>query len=408
MDSGPHAASARLATPRKSRKATVSRENVARECYCDRFCERCPSFGLGQPLTGRGTLCILMSEQDRSDEPPRAPSDQTLLGVAPPPMEPSPQSAQRSPVFVRSGTSVADVEPPPVPRIALPSRPPSSSGANAAAAASLAPPSEQFERTRRVLGAHPALWMLLAPGLLAVTAIALLRATAAHHGSKSLQTTAASASPARASAPPAAPETRAEQLARLKARPAESLTARELALLAEAEADGARAASKALRAKIEANPALGKDPATQRELLKLAEDARTSPDALAAMAALDATGADLLYEVWTHTPVRTDSTDLARAFVYSADVRPKASPALSVALDLRLAERCEQYKALLPKALKDGDRRATHLLFKLSAKRGCGPKKNEDCFACLREQPDELTATINAVKSRRPPEFSGN
>src|SRR6478609_7987436 len=118
-----------------------------------------------------------MSEEDRTDGPPRAPSDQTLLGVAPPPLEPSPQSAQRSPVFVRSGTSVADVEPPPVPRMALPSRPPSSPGSDsAAAAASLAPPSEPFERTRRLLGAHPALWMLLAPGLLAVTAIALVRA----------------------------------------------------------------------------------------------------------------------------------------------------------------------------------------------------------------------------------------
>ncbi|HYP99643.1 MAG TPA: hypothetical protein VER96_13305 [Polyangiaceae bacterium] len=350
-----------------------------------------------------------MSEEDRSDGPPRAPSDQTLLGVAPPPIEPSPPSAQRSPVFVRSGTSVADVEPPPVPRMALPSRPPSSpSSDSAAAAASLAPSGDQLERTRRLLGAHPALWMLLAPGLLAVTAIALVRATAGHHGAKLLAASATATSVAEASPPPVPVETPAQQLARLKARPPESLTARELALLAEAQAEEARSASKALRSKIEANPALGKDPVTQRELLRLAEDARTSTDALSAMAALDApTGADLLYEVWTHTPVRSDATDLARAFVYSTDVRPKTSPALAVALELRVAERCEQYKALLPKALKDGDRRSTHLLLKLSGKRGCGPKKSEDCYACLREQPDELTATINAVKSRRPPEFSG-
>jgi len=117
-------------------------------------------------------------------------------------------------------------------------------------------------------------------------------------------------------------------------------------------------------------------------------------------------GADLLYEVWTRTPVRTDATDLARALVYSTDVRPKASPALSVALDLRVAESCEQYKAILPKALKDGDRRSAQLLAKLNAKRGCGATKREDCYACLREPGDELKATINAVKSRRAPSFT--
>ena len=223
--------------------------------------------------------------------------------------------------------------------------------------------------------------------------------------SRLVQTAGGSAS-AQPSALPARTESAAEQLARLKARPPESLTARELALLAEAQTDEARAAGKALRSKIEGNPALGKDPALQRELLRLADDARTSTDALSTMAVLDApTGADLLYEVWTHTPVRTEATDLARALVLSTDVRPKASAALAVALDLRLAESCEQYKAILPKALKDGDRRSTHLLLKLSGKHGCGPKKRDDCYACLREQPDELTATINAVKSRRPPEF---
>src|SRR5204862_3706892 len=128
------------------------------------------------------------------------------------------QSPQRSPVFVRSGTSVADVEPPPVPRMALPSRPPSSAGSDVAGqhavVSSLAPSATgQFENARRVLGAHPALWMLLAPGLLAVTAIALLRATAVHHGAKLLQSASLSAS-ASSNAPPAHSETPAEQIAR--------------------------------------------------------------------------------------------------------------------------------------------------------------------------------------------------
>lgn len=354
-----------------------------------------------------------MSDQDRSDGVPRAPSDQTLLGVAPPPLEPSPQAPQRSPVFVRSGTSIADVEPPPVPKMALPSRPPPSQfGSDPGVlptVSTLAPPSGKFERMRQILGAHPALWMLLAPGLLAVTTIALVRATAGHHGAKLMQAAMVTTSTPQPATPTARAESAAEQIVRLKARPTESLNARELALLAEAQSDEARAAGKVLRSKIETNPALGRDPALQKELLRFADDARTSTDALAAMAAFDSsTGADLLYEVWTRTPVRTDTTDLARAFVYSADVRPKASNALAVALDLRLAESCEQYKAILPKALKDGDRRSAHLLLKLSGKHGCGPKKRDDCYACLRERPDELTATINAAKSRRAPEFAAS
>jgi hypothetical protein len=145
----------------------------------------------------------------------------------------------------------------------------------------------------------------------------------------------------------------------------------------------------------------------QLELLKWAGDAETARDALAAMAALNGPiGADLLYEVWAGTSARTESTELAHALVYSNDVRPKATPALAIALEVRQAETCEQFQAALPKALKDGDRRSLTPLMKLGNKRGCGPKKSQDCYACLRSQPDELAATINAVKSRRPPVFT--
>ena len=177
--------------------------------------------------------------------------------------------------------------------------------------------------------------------------------------------------------------------------------------LAEARAEAQRETAGALRHKVEAAPSLGKDAAVQTELRHLAADERTARDALAAMAALEPPiAADLLYDTWTGTAQRSDTTELARALVYSPDVRPGASPALAVALALRVAETCEQYQSILPQALKDGDRRALHLLTKLNAKHGCGPKKAADCYACLREHGDELTATINAVKSRRAPSYA--
>jgi hypothetical protein len=184
------------------------------------------------------------------------------------------------------------------------------------------------------------------------------------------------------------------------------MSSKELVELAEARAEKQRARMRELSEKLESNPALAKEKAQQLELLHFAADAETARAALLAMSKLEGSlGADLLYEVWTGTTAKTDATELARALVYSTDVRPKASPALAVALDLRVAEKCEQFQPLLPRALKDGDKRSLHLLTKLTAKRGCGPKKNEDCFACLRASPDELTATINAVKSRRPPSY---
>jgi hypothetical protein len=203
---------------------------------------------------------------------------------------------------------------------------------------------------------------------------------------------------------PAVEKIRPDALAALETKPLESLSAGELLKLAAARSERRLETAQALRKKVEAEPAFAKDKAVQGELLKQAADAETAREALATMAALDGSlGAELLYEVWTGTAARNDATELARALLYSTDVRPKAAPALAVALELRQAETCEQFQVALPKALKDGDRRSLHLLVKLGSKRGCGPKKSQDCFACLRAAPDELTATINAVKSRRSP-----
>jgi len=161
-----------------------------------------------------------------------------------------------------------------------------------------------------------------------------------------------------------------------------------------------------LRDKVRQNPALLADKAVQVELLQASRDPQTAPRALLALASAGSSlGADLMYETWTSTHARTEGTDLSRSLLYSADVRPHASPALSVALELRAAESCEQFKAALPRALKDGDRRSLIPLAKLVSRRGCGPKKAADCYACLREDKDELVATINAAKSRRAPAF---
>jgi hypothetical protein len=109
-----------------------------------------------------------------------------------------------------------------------------------------------------------------------------------------------------------------------------------------------------------------------------------------------------VYEVWTGTRERTEVTSLAQALVYSSDVRPKASPALAVALDLRAAESCEENRRLLPIAERDGDRRSLHLLVKLRKVRGCGANGRMDCYGCLRRG-TALGDAIRAVKDKKAP-----
>lgn len=380
-------------------------------------------------VTGGGDMIRFarMSESDRTRDEAQSPADRTLLGVAPPKLESAPEVGPRSPVFVRSGTSVAPgpEQPPPLPRMALPSRPalPLTDGkapselppplitALPSEAAGEARPSSPLTRWLATARRYPALWMVGAPVLVAAAAVLIFATNSAApqvtrerpnasvpHQPAAPAAPAAVAAPRTTSPPPA--------LTELAGRAPETLTSSELVGLAESRAASRHGAAEALRAKLEAEPALAQDKAVRAELLELAADPLTARIALASMAKLQAPlGADLLYDVWTGTPERTDATELARSLVYSSDLRAKASPALAVALELRVAETCEQNKAILPKAFADADRRSLHLLTKLLAKRGCGVKKQEDCFACLRDQQGQLVAAINAAKARRAPSY---
>jgi hypothetical protein len=189
----------------------------------------------------------------------------------------------------------------------------------------------------------------------------------------------------------------------LEARRAEELTKSEALALAAARRQREVARGAQLRQKLTRDPGLFKDAATLAELRHAAEDPLTAPDALGAMA--DAPGplsADLLYEMWTGTVVRNSATELARSLVFSKEVRAKASPELAIALDLRIAETCEQNKELLPRVLDKGDRRSLALLAKLARKFGCGANKRQDCYPCLRD--DKLVDdAMTAVKKRREP-----
>jgi hypothetical protein len=160
-----------------------------------------------------------------------------------------------------------------------------------------------------------------------------------------------------------------------------------------------------LRARLAADPGLAKDPKILADLRRMGQDPDTSRDALAAMAALPgALSADLLYEAWTSTAERSNITELAQSLLMGRDVRPKASPALAVALDLRQAETCEENAKIVDRAIEVGDKRAFAPLSRLLRQNGCGPTKKDDCYPCIRGS-EQLKKALTAVKLRREPEI---
>ena len=122
-------------------------------------------------------------------------------------------------------------------------------------------------------------------------------------------------------------------------------------------------------------------PGVQEVALKLADDH------------LKSRGADILYEVWVGTKARTPITQLANELVGRADVRGKASASLSIALDLREAKSCDDYHALLPRAVRHGDRRTAPLLSRLT-------KEVEEC-----ELETEVESAIAAARERPSPVY---
>jgi hypothetical protein len=265
---------------------------------------------------------------------------------------------------------------------------------------------------------HPALWMVGAPVLVALLMISVALLLQPPRHAPPPEVLAASASPvapapAPAPAPPAVEAAKEEKpsssaLAALEGKAPGALSVEDVLLLNAGRAEHKREDVQALAHKLQEQPDLAQQPAVQAQLLRFAGDPDTAATALAVMArAPSPIGPDLLYEVWTSRILSPGTGELARSLLYSQEVRRGASPALEVALQLNGAS-CEAIQAALPKARSDGDRRSLVPLAKVNLRRGCGPKKTGDCYACLRSQTKQVLATMEAVKRRRAPSYSAH
>jgi hypothetical protein len=260
----------------------------------------------------------------------------------------------------------------------------------------------------RFAGAEVSLWSLQVPfigllmvGIAVIAVVGTWRISATRHGPGAGPLATMSAT-VQAVSPPTA-EQAVPDTTELEAKSPESLSADEVLMLFDVRLERERRAARPFREKLERDPSVLKDKGVLAQLRKLAVDPNTARQALAAVADLPGPqSADLLFELGMATPVHTAATELARSLLFSRDVRAKASGALSVALELRLAETYAANRELLPKAAQVGDQRSLQPLNKLNRKQGCGPNKKQDCFTCLRDG-DQLDAAITAAKGRRAP-----
>jgi serine/threonine-protein kinase len=169
----------------------------------------------------------------------------------------------------------------------------------------------------------------------------------------------------------------------------------------------------AYRAAVLGAPTLKRDPMVLADVRRLAEHAVVYEEAMRLAAHhLDASGVDVLFDVWSSTRSQKDAQTVnrrARQFLDDGSVRDHASRELRLALDLEKAEkkrRCKDIPELLKKAVEYGDTRAAPVLDKFASGRGCGVFGLGDCWGCLRGNKDLSTARA-AVASRKGPTFTG-
>ena len=144
-----------------------------------------------------------------------------------------------------------------------------------------------------------------------------------------------------------------------------------------------------------------------KRFIQFAKDAETAREVIGLFATLPGSqGADLLYEFANDKKTPPELAKLAEQLLLNKEVRPKASVALRLLLDLKDASTCEARQQLLEKAPEVGDRRMLSLVVSYIKKTGCGDKNQKDCNPCLRADNSKILRTaIAKIQTRKPPSY---
>ncbi len=250
----------------------------------------------------------------------------------------------------------------------------------------------------------------LSAGLVTVLGLGALRA---HARSGSVATSAASAHPSASALP--APVTASESVLQLAEKgrlpalealaqryPQDARVALRLAHAALDAKDYVKAAGAAERT-LSLDPTLAADPELARLLFQSAQVKATSDASFALLfGAMGTHGADVAYDLAATESVERWVRVRADTWLRSPGSAKAYSTALGVAVALRFASSCPQRAALLTRAKTEGDLRALGYLNQYRATTGCGWKRRNDCFACLRADA-RLPEAISAIKRRASP-----
>jgi len=149
------------------------------------------------------------------------------------------------------------------------------------------------------------------------------------------------------------------------------------------------------------------DAESTKRLVVFAKDPDTAREVIGMFATLPGPlGPDLLNEFATDKKTPPELAKLAEELLLNKEVRPKASPALALVLDLREATTCEARQTLLEKAIDIGDRRVLSQAVSFIKKTGCGDNKRDDCNPCLRTDNSKILGkAITAARKRKPPSY---
>jgi hypothetical protein len=169
-----------------------------------------------------------------------------------------------------------------------------------------------------------------------------------------------------------------------------------------------RQSLEALGAKLRENRDLLDDSVALEEMSELVRDRVTSVDAMKLIAEVGSPrGLDLLYDVWSGTKDRNDTTRLAEALLLAKDVRVHAPPPLALAIALReKPTRCDQVRELVDIALREGDERSSPLLVRTAARKDCTDgqetRKCMDCLADAKAMKEAIRTTAKRPKPEVP------
>jgi hypothetical protein len=137
-------------------------------------------------------------------------------------------------------------------------------------------------------------------------------------------------------------------------------------------------------------------------LLFQTSQVKASSDAAFALieGSMGSRGADIAYDLVTTANVRPWVQSRAETFLQSPSFEKLATPNLRAIVKLRYSAGCDEKKLLLSDVRKVSDERALFELVPLQDKTGCGARKKDDCYPCLRVSND-LDDAITAVRARK-------